>query len=48
MRSRVDAFVESRVDLVELSFARGSRGSSALGGVAELKALQARLDDMLE
>lgn len=48
VRRRVDTFVEARADLTELSFELRSRGSSALGGVAEMKALQARLDEMLE
>lgn len=48
VRRRVGAFIEARADLIELSFDLRSSGSSALGGVAEMKALQARLDEMLE
>ncbi|MGH4025539.1 MAG: DUF2203 domain-containing protein [Pseudonocardiaceae bacterium] len=48
VRSRVSAFVEARADLMELSADLRHSGSSPLGGVAEMKALQARLDDMLE
>ncbi|MBV8539282.1 MAG: DUF2203 domain-containing protein [Pseudonocardiales bacterium] len=48
MRRRVDALVEARADLTELSVDLRRSGSSPLGGLAEVKALQARLDDMLE
>ena len=48
VRSRVGAFVEARADLMELSADLRRSGASPLGGVAEMKALQARLDDMLE
>jgi hypothetical protein len=48
VRWRVDAFVQARADLAELSSDLGRGGSSPLGGVAEMKALQARLDEMLE
>lgn len=48
VRRRVDAFVEARADFTELSFELHSGRSAALGGVAEMKALQARLDEMLE
>ncbi|MFY9808923.1 MAG: DUF2203 domain-containing protein [Pseudonocardiaceae bacterium] len=48
VRRRVDALVEARADLSELSMDLRRCGSSALGGLAEAKALQARLDDMLE
>jgi hypothetical protein len=48
VRRRVDALIEVRADLTELSVDRRRFGSSALGGLAELKALQARLDHMLE
>lgn len=48
VRRRVDALIEARADLTELSFDLRQAGSSALGGMAEIKALQARLDDMLE
>lgn len=47
VRGRVDAFVAARADLAELSVDLRT-GSSSLGGIAEMKALQARLDDMLE
>jgi hypothetical protein len=48
VRRRVDALVEARADLTELSVGLRRSGSSSLGGLAEMKALQARLDDMLE
>jgi hypothetical protein len=48
VRRRVDALVEARADLTELSVDLRRSGSSSLGGLAEMKALQARLDDMLE
>lgn len=48
VRRRVRDFVEARADLAELSFELRAAGSSPLGGVAEMKALQARLDEMLE
>lgn len=48
VRRRVDAVVEVRADLVEISSDLRLGGSSPLGGLAELKALQARLDEMLE
>ncbi|MGH3918798.1 MAG: DUF2203 domain-containing protein [Pseudonocardiaceae bacterium] len=48
VRRRVDALIEIRADLTELSVDLRRVGSSSLGGVAEMKALQARLDDMLE
>ncbi|MGH3870863.1 MAG: DUF2203 domain-containing protein [Pseudonocardiaceae bacterium] len=48
VRRRVDALIEARANLTELSFDLRQAGSSALGGLAEMKALQARLDDMLE
>ncbi|HEU0089480.1 MAG TPA: DUF2203 domain-containing protein [Pseudonocardiaceae bacterium] len=48
VRSRVGAFVAARADLAELSFDLNRSGSSRLGGVPEVKALQARLDEMLE
>lgn len=38
----------ARADFTELSFDLRRAGSTALGGMAEMKALQARLDDMLE
>jgi hypothetical protein len=48
VRRRVDALVEARADLTELSADLRRSGSSTLGGLAEMKALQARLDEMLE
>ncbi|MDQ3761485.1 MAG: DUF2203 domain-containing protein [Actinomycetota bacterium] len=48
VRRRVDALIEARADLTELSVDLRRSGSSSLGGLAEMKALQARLDDMLE
>ncbi|MGH4016575.1 MAG: DUF2203 domain-containing protein [Pseudonocardiaceae bacterium] len=48
VRRRVSEFVEARADLTELSFDLRQGDSSPLGGVAEMKALQARLDEMLE
>jgi hypothetical protein len=48
VRRRVDALVEARADLTELSVDLRVSGASSLGGLAEMKALQARLDEMLE
>jgi hypothetical protein len=48
VRRRVGAFIEARADLTELSFELRRGGRSPLGGVPEVKALQARLDEMLE
>ena len=48
VRRRVDALIEARADLTELSVDLHRFGSSALGGLAEMKALQARLDHILE
>lgn len=48
VRRRVDALIEFRADLTELSVDLRRIGSSSLGGLAEVKALQARLNDMLE
>jgi hypothetical protein len=48
VRRRVDALIEARADLTELSMDLRRSGSSPLGGLAEMKALQARLDEMLE
>jgi hypothetical protein len=48
VRRRVDALIAMRADLTELSVDLRRSGSSPLGGLAEMKALQARLDDMLE
>ncbi|MGH3752491.1 MAG: DUF2203 domain-containing protein [Pseudonocardiaceae bacterium] len=47
VRRRADALIAVRADLTELSSDLHRTGSSALGGIAEMKALQARLDDML-
>lgn len=48
VRRRAGALIEVRANLTELSVDLRRIGSSALGGVPEMKALQARLDDMLE
>ncbi len=48
VRARVRAFVQARADLTELSSDLRQGSSSPLGGVAEMKGLQARLDEMLE
>ncbi len=48
VRRRVAALVEARADLTELSMDLRRSRASALGGLAEAKALQARLDEMLE
>jgi hypothetical protein len=48
VRRRAGALIEVRANLTELSVDLRRMGSSALGGVPEMKALQARLDDMLE
>lgn len=48
VRRRVDSLIEVRANLTELSVDLSRLSSSALGGVPEMKALQARLDDMLE
>ncbi|MDT7712105.1 MAG: hypothetical protein QOG46_794 [Pseudonocardiales bacterium] len=48
LRRRVDALIEVRADLTELSMDLRRLGSSSLGALAEMKALQARLDHMLE
>ncbi|MGH3825176.1 MAG: DUF2203 domain-containing protein [Pseudonocardiaceae bacterium] len=47
VRKRVDALIEVRADLTELSMDLRRFGSSSLGGMAEMKALQARMDHML-
>jgi hypothetical protein len=47
VRKRVDALIDVRADLTELSVDLRRLGSSSLGGLAEMKALQARLDHML-
>jgi hypothetical protein len=48
VRRRVEALIDVRADLTELSVDLHRFGSSALGGLAGMKALQARLDHMLE
>ncbi len=48
VRRRVAELVEARADLTELSMDLRRSRTSALGGLAEAKALQARLDEMLE
>jgi hypothetical protein len=48
VRRRVDALIEVRADLTEFSVDLRRFGSSPLGGLAEMKASQARLDHMLE
>ena len=45
---RVAALIEVRADFTELSFDLRRAGSSSLGGIAEMKGMQARWDDMLE
>lgn len=48
VRRRVNSLIEVRADLTELSMDLRRFGSSPLGALAEMKALQARLDHMLE
>lgn len=48
VRRRVAALIEVRADFTELSFDLRRAGSSSLGGIAEMKGMQARWDDMLE
>lgn len=48
VHERVDALIDVRADLTELSVDLRRFGSSSLGGLAEMKALQARLDHMTE
>lgn len=48
VRRRVAALIATRADLTELSVDLSRAGSSTIGGIAELKALQARMGDMLE
>ncbi|HEV7828387.1 MAG TPA: DUF2203 domain-containing protein [Pseudonocardiaceae bacterium] len=48
LRRRVDALIQVRADLTELSMDLRRLGSSPLGALAEMKALQARFDHMLE
>ncbi|GGO80450.1 DUF2203 domain-containing protein [Nonomuraea cavernae] len=39
--------VAARADLAEIALDRRTTGSSALGGIAELKALEARIEEIL-
>ncbi|MEU8246758.1 DUF2203 domain-containing protein [Nonomuraea sp. NPDC048916] len=39
--------VAARADLAEIAFDRQTAGSSALGGIPELKALEARIEEIL-
>ncbi|MGH3671702.1 MAG: DUF2203 domain-containing protein [Pseudonocardiaceae bacterium] len=48
VRRRVDELIVARADLTELSVDLRRAGSSALGGLAEMKALQARSNELLE
>lgn len=48
IRWRVDELIRARADYTELSVDLRRAGSSQLGGLAEMKGLQARLDEMLE
>src|SRR6476646_12100847 len=48
LRPRIDGFVAIRADLAELRADLAERGSSPLGGLAEAKALEARLHAELE
>jgi hypothetical protein len=48
VRRRVDRFLDARADLAELSSDLRVGDASRLGGVPEMKALQARMDEMLE
>jgi hypothetical protein len=43
LRPRIDGFVSARADLAELQADLASSGHSRLGGLAEAKALEARL-----
>jgi hypothetical protein len=45
VRAKIDAIVAARANLAELSFALGSGRTSHLGGRAELKAYEARIDE---
>jgi hypothetical protein len=47
VREIAAGIVEARADLAELSNALRNEGESPLGGVAEMKALEARLHEML-
>jgi hypothetical protein len=48
LRPRIDRFVRQRADLAELRADLAAGGTSPLGGLAELKALEARLHAELE
>ncbi|MEV4482201.1 DUF2203 domain-containing protein [Micromonospora coxensis] len=48
LRPRVDELIRLRADLAELRADLAAHGVSALGGVAEVKALEARLHAVLE
>jgi hypothetical protein len=45
VRERAAEFVRIRADLTQLAYELRTAGSSELGGVAEAKAFEARLDD---
>jgi hypothetical protein len=47
VRARAAEFVQVRADLSQLAYELNTAGSSDLGGVAEVKAFEARLDDMV-
>jgi hypothetical protein len=48
LRPRIDGFVSARADLAELQADLASSGHSRLGGLAEAKALEARIYGILE
>jgi hypothetical protein len=48
LRPRIDRFLAARADLAELRADLSETGSSSLGGLAEAKAMEARLDAELE
>lgn len=48
LRPRIDEFVRQRADLAELRVDLAGTGTSRLGGIPELKALEARLHAALE
>lgn len=47
VRTQIDAIVAARADLAELTYSLRSGISSRLGGKAELKAYEARIDEAL-
>lgn len=47
VRVRVDELVAIRADLAEISHDLNFVGSSPIGGVAEAKAIEARMDDLI-